>query len=201
MKNIAVYCGSNLGESPAFYRAAEEMGKVIAERGSRLVYGGGRIGLMGTVADAALAHGGEVTGVIPTFLREKEVAHPNLTELVETPDMTVRKTKMIELADAFVALPGGIGTYEELFEVLSHAQLRLHAKPIGVLNVEGFFNPLLTLLQQTAAQGFMPQANMNLLCVADSPSELLEKMAAYRFIDAPKWVQPGWQTQRPSENG
>ncbi|PSJ79381.1 TIGR00730 family Rossman fold protein [Neisseria iguanae] len=193
MKNIVVYCGSNLGESPAFYQAAQEMGKTIAGRGSRLVYGGGKIGLMGTVADAVLAHGGEVIGVIPTFLREKEVAHQGLTELVETPDMTERKTKMIARADAFIAMPGGIGTYEELFEVLSYAQLRLHAKPIGLLNVEGFFDPLLNLMQQTAAQGFMPQANMNLLCMDDNPAALLVKMAAYEFTDAPKWVQPGWQ--------
>lgn len=193
MKNIAVYCGSNLGESPAYFQAAQNLGKAIAQRGSRLIFGGGKIGLMGATADAVLQHGGEVIGVIPTFLREKEVAHPGLTELIETPDMTQRKTKMIELADAFIALPGGIGTYEELFEVLSHAQLRLHTKPIGILNTESFFDPLIHLLQHTADQGFMPQANMNLLCVADQPQTLLEKMAAYRFIEAKKWVQPGWQ--------
>lgn len=193
MKNIAVYCGSNLGESPAFYQAAQAMGQAIAERGSRLVYGGGKVGLMGTVADAVLAHGGEVIGVIPTFLREKEVAHQGLTELIETPDMTERKTKMITLADAFIAMPGGIGTYEELFEVLSLSQLRQHTKPIGILNIEGFFDPLISLMQQTAAQGFMPQANLTLLCVTDNPADLLAKMAAYEFVDAPKWVQPSWQ--------
>ncbi len=193
MKNIAVYCGSNLGESPAFYQAAQDMGKTIAERGSRLVYGGGKVGLMGTVADAVLAHGGEVIGVIPTFLREKEVAHQALTELIETADMTERKTKMITLSDAFIAMPGGIGTYEELFEVLSLSQLRLHAKPIGILNIEGFFNPLISLMQQTAAQGFMPKANLGLLCVADNPSDLLAQMTAYEFVDVPKRVQPGWQ--------
>lgn len=193
MKNIAVYCGSNLGESPAYFQAAQDLGKTIAQRGCRLVFGGGKIGLMGTIADAVLQHGGEVIGVIPTFLREKEVAHPGLTELIETTDMTQRKTKMIELADAFIALPGGIGTYEELFEVLSHAQLRLHTKPVGVLNTESFFDPLINLLQHTANQGFMPQANMNLLCVADQPQTLLEKMAAYQFVEAKKWVRPRWQ--------
>ncbi|MCP1659822.1 TIGR00730 family Rossman fold protein [Neisseria perflava] len=192
MHSIAVYCGSNLGAIPDYFHAAQEVGAAIAKRGSRLIYGGGRIGLMGAVADAVLASGGEAVGVIPTFLREKEVAHHDLTELVETPDMPARKNKMIALADAFIALPGGIGTYEELFEVLSLAQLRQHAKPIGILNVNGFFDPLLALLQHTADSGFMPQANLRLVCVADNAAELLQKMADYRFTDAPKWVQPAW---------
>ncbi|QEY25037.1 TIGR00730 family Rossman fold protein [Neisseria animalis] len=192
MHTIAVYCGSNLGDTPDYCRAAREIGRVIAERGSRLVYGGGKIGLMGEVADAVLAAGGEVVGVIPTFLREKEVAHQGLTELLETPDMPSRKNKMIELADAFIALPGGIGTYEELFEVLSLAQLRQHAKPVGILNINGFFDPLLLMMKQTADSGFMPQANTGLLCVADNPQELLQKMTDYRFTDAPKWVEPEW---------
>ncbi|OSI08245.1 LOG family protein yvdD [Neisseria animaloris] len=193
MKNIVVYCGSNLGDTPAYFHAAQAMGAAIALRGSRLVYGGGRIGLMGTVADAVLANGGEVTGVIPTFLREKEVAHTGLTELIETPDMTARKNKMIALADAFIAMPGGLGTYEELFEVLSQAQLKLHGKPVGVFNVNGFFDPMITMLQQTADAGFMPQANMSLLCVDGTPEGLLEKMAAYRFVDVSKWVTPDWK--------
>ena len=171
------------------------MGKAIAERGSTLVYGGGKIGLMGTVADAALAEGGQVIGVIPTFLREKEVAHLGLSQLIETADMTERKNKMIELADAFIALPGGLGTYEELFEVVSQAQLRLHAKPVGVLNIGGFFDSLLAMMQQTADEGFMPQANMSLLCVADHPAALLQKMADYRFVEAAKWVAPAWQSE------
>ena len=192
LNNIAVYCGSNLGNTPDYFHAAQALGQTIARRGSRLIYGGGKIGLMGTIADAVLAHQGEVVGVIPTFLREKEVAHQGLTELIETADMPARKNKMIELADAFIALPGGIGTYEELFEVLSLAQLRQHAKPVGLLNINGFFDPLITLLQQTADQGFMPQANLNLVCVAETPQALLQQMADYRFIDAPKWVQPEW---------
>ena len=198
MKNIVVYCGSNLGNTPDYYEAAREMGQAIARRYGCLVYGGGKIGLMGTVADAALAAGGEVIGVIPTFLREKEVAHTGLTELIETPDMTTRKNKMIELADGFVAMPGGLGTYEELFEVLSQAQLRLHDKPIGILNIGGFFDALLNMMQQTATAGFMPQANMNLLCVADNAEEVLKKMADYRFVDAQKWVEPSWQTAERS---
>ena len=195
MNHIVVYCGSNLGNKPAYFEAAQAMGKAIAERGSTLVYGGGKIGLMGTVADAALAEGGQVIGVIPTFLREKEVAHLGLSQLIETADMTERKNKMIELADAFIALPGGLGTYEELFEVVSQAQLRLHAKPVGVLNIGGFFDGLLTKMQQTADEGFMPQANMSLLCVADHPAALLQKMADYRFVEAAKWVAPAWQSE------
>ncbi|SAY51313.1 LOG family protein [Neisseria weaveri] len=192
MKNIAVYCGSNLGNTRAYFEAAQDLGGVLAERGSRLVYGGGKIGLMGTVADAVLAGGGEVVGVIPTFLREKEVAHRGLTELVEMPDMSSRRNKMIELADAFIAMPGGLGTYEELFEVLSSAQLRLHSKPVGILNIGGFFDPLLAMMKQTVEAGFMPSENLNLLCEADEPRALLERMAAYRFIDAPKWNKPAW---------
>lgn len=195
MQSIVVYCGSNYGSIPDYYRAAQAMGTAIAQRGSTLVYGGGKAGLMGTVADAVLAAGGEAVGVIPTFLREKEVAHLGLSRLIETPDMTSRKNKMIELGSAFIALPGGLGTYEELFEVLSQAQLGLHHKPVGVLNTNGFFNPLLAMLEQTAQAGFMPETNLNLLCCADTPAELLEKMAAYRFVETKKWSRPAWLDQ------
>ena len=196
MNNIVVYCGSNLGATPLYVEAARGLGEAIAKRGSRLVYGGGRIGLMGTVADAVLQAGGETVGVIPTFLREKEVAHRGLTELIETPDMPSRKNKMIELGDAFIALAGGIGTFEELFEVLSLAQLKQHRKPVGLVNTAGFYDPLLALLQQTAAQGFMPAANLSLLCVADTPQELLVKLENYQPHDAQKWIQPAWLTEQ-----
>ena len=192
MDNIVVYCGSNLGATPAYAEAARELGSIMAGRGRRLVYGGGRIGLMGTLADAVLQGGGEVIGVIPTFLREKEVAHQGLTELIETADMPARKNKMIELGDAFIALAGGIGTFEELFEVLSLAQLKQHRKPIGLLNTAGFYDPLLALLEQPVQQGFMPAANLSLLCMAEKPADLLDKLADYRPVDAPKWIQPAW---------
>ena len=204
MNNIAVYCGSNYGQIPDYFRAARELGALIARRASRLVYGGGRIGLMGAVADAVLANGGAAVGVIPTFLIEKEVAHRGLTELIETPDMPTRKSKMIELADAFVALSGGIGTFEELFEVLSLAQLRQHQKPVGLVNTAGFYGPLLTLLESAAEQGFMPQANLGLLCVADTPAALLEQMAAWQpqaAQNVQKWIEPDWLAhEMPSEN-
>ncbi len=193
LNNIVVYCGSNWGENPAFFAAAQALGRTLANNGHTLVYGGGNVGLMGAVADAVLAHGGKVVGVIPTFLKQKEVAHLGLTELIETADMTSRKNTMIALASGFIALPGGLGTYEELFEVLSQAQLRLHPHPVGVLNVAGFFDPLLALLRDTVRHGFMPAANLSLLCVADSAPALLAKMAAWQAQDAVKWVQPSWK--------
>lgn len=192
MDNIAVYCGSNLGFSPRYAADARAIGQFIAEHGSRLIYGGGHIGLMGEVANAALAAGGQVIGVIPEFLRQKEMAHNGLTELVETDNMASRRLKMMELADAFIVLPGGIGTYEELFEVLSAAQLQQHAKPIGILNSNDFFAPLLALMQQTTDTGFMPAANLNLLCVDTEPAALWQKMRGYRYQHAHKWQAPAW---------
>ncbi|MDO4997972.1 MAG: TIGR00730 family Rossman fold protein [Neisseria sp.] len=192
MDNIVVYCGSNYGLTRDYYVAAKEVGQLIAERGSRLVYGGGKVGLMGAVADAALAAGGDVCGVIPTFLREKELAHTGVQELIETPDMATRKSKMIELGDAFIALAGGIGTFEELFEVLSLAQLQQIRRPVGLLNTLGFYDPLLALLQQTIQYGFMPAENMSLLCVSDNPRDLLQQMTTHQAIDGKKWQRPAW---------
>ncbi len=195
MKNIAVYCGSNLGEIADYYYGAKAMGKAIAERGSRLVYGGGSAGLMGTLADSVLEHGGKATGVIPYFLAEKEIAHSGLDELIMTHTMPERKSKMIELADAYVVMAGGLGTYEELFEVLSNAQLELDLSPIGFLNINGFFDPILTLLQHTAENGFMPLDNLKLVCVSDDPYDLLDKMSQYTPTKAVKWSTPEWFKQ------
>ncbi|MCO6504113.1 MAG: TIGR00730 family Rossman fold protein [Snodgrassella sp.] len=195
MKNIVVYCGSNLGTNKAFFDAARGLGKVIAEQGSRLVYGGGNIGLMGTIATAVLENGGEVIGVIPIFLKKLEGAHLGLSKLYETSNMAERKNKMIELAEAFIAMPGGLGTYEELFEVLSQAQLKLHPHPIGILNVAGFFDPLLQMLQNTADAGFMPQQNMDLVCVDSDAEKLLHKMRQWQPQHAEKWILPEWARQ------
>lgn len=192
LNNITVYCGSNFGEIPDYYHHAQILGERLAHHNIRLIYGGGNVGLMGTLADSTLSHGGEVIGVIPTFLKQKEVAHLGLTELIETPDMVTRKTKLIELADGFIAMAGGLGTYEELFEVLSITQLNLIRKPIGLLNVAHFFDPLLDMLAKTAKSGFMPKENLQLLCIADNSEELLHKMANFKFIDTPKWVRPAW---------
>ena len=195
MQKIAVYCGSNFGESKAYFDAAQELGQLLAEQQLGLVYGGGKVGLMGTVADAVLAAGGHVTGVIPTFLREMEKAHTGLSELIETPDMTVRKQKMIALADGYIAMPGGVGTFEEWFEVLSMAQLQLQHKPIGLLDIEGFYQPLLRLIEQTIAAGFMPASNLSLFVVDSTPQGLLEKMRAYAPVYTQKWHDPAWKSQ------
>lgn len=195
MKNIVVYCGSNLGQNKAYFDAAQQLGQEMAQQGYHLVYGGGNIGLMGTIATAVLEHGGEVIGVIPSFLKNLEGAHQGLTELYETTNMTERKNKMIELANGFIAMPGGLGTYEELFEVLSQAQLKLHPHPIGILNVAGFFDPLIQMLQNTVTAGFMPPENMDLLCQSAKPAELLEQMRLWQPRDAVKWVTPQWAQQ------
>ena len=195
MKNIVVYCGSNLGQNKAYFDAAQQLGQEMAQQGYHLVYGGGNIGLMGTIATAVLEHGGEVIGVIPSFLKNLEGAHQGLTELYETTNMTERKNKMIELANGFIAMPGGLGTYEELFEVLSQAQLKLHPHPIGILNVAGFFDPLIQMLQNTVTAGFMPPENMDLLCQSAKPVELLEQMRLWQPRDAVKWVTPQWAQQ------
>ncbi|WP_367578551.1 TIGR00730 family Rossman fold protein [Snodgrassella alvi] len=195
MKNIVVYCGSNLGQNKAYFDAAQQLGKEMAQQGYRLVYGGGNIGLMGTIASSVLDHGGEAIGVIPSFLKNLEGAHQGLSELYETSNMTERKNKMIELADAFIAMPGGLGTYEELFEVLSQAQLKLHPHPVGILNVAGFFDPLIQMLQNTVAAGFMPPENMDLLCKATTPAALLDQLRHWQPRDAVKWVTPQWAQQ------
>lgn len=195
MKNIVVYCGSNLGQNKAYFDAAQQLGKEMAQQGYRLVYGGGNIGLMGTIASSVLDHGGEAIGVIPGFLKNLEGAHQGLSELYETSNMTERKNKMIELADAFIAMPGGLGTYEELFEVLSQAQLKLHPHPVGILNVAGFFDPLIQMLQNTVTAGFMPPENMDLLCKATTPAALLNQLRHWQPRDAVKWVTPQWAQQ------
>lgn len=153
--NIAVFCGANTGTDPAILQAAQAMGRTIAQRGMGVVYGGGHVGLMGAVADAALEAGGIVIGVIPGFMMEKELAHQRLTELIVVRDMHERKMRMHELSQAVVALPGGFGTMDEVFELLTWRQLGLHAKPIGVLNVNDFYTPLLEQVARMERDGFL----------------------------------------------
>ncbi len=155
MQHIAVFCGANTGNDPAILEAAKAAGKAIAERGMGVVYGGGHVGLMGAVADAALHAGGEVLGVIPGFMVEKELAHSGLTELMIVRDMHERKMRMHQRSDAVIALPGGFGTMDELFELLTWRQLGLHAKPIGLLNVNGFYTPLLEQIARMERDGFL----------------------------------------------
>jgi len=170
--SVAVFCGANVGARPAYREAAERLGVELARQGRRLVYGGGDVGLMGAIADAALAEGGHVIGVIPQHLVDREVAHRGVTELRVVGSMHERKALMAELADAFVALPGGLGTLEELFEVWTWGQLGLHRKPYGLLNVEGFFDPLLRFLDDAVTEGFV-RAEHRALLVSDTEADAL----------------------------
>lgn len=173
---ICVYCGSRPGVDPAHAQAARLTGQVIGQRGWQLVYGGGRVGLMGVVADAVLATGGRVVGVIPRKLREKEVGHDALTEIHVVDTMHQRKQMMAERADAFLALPGGIGTLEELFEVWTWRQIGYHDQPIGVLNVNGFYDGLLSFMRETVSGGFLEQSQLDSLHVGQEPAALLQRL-------------------------
>ena len=174
--SVCVYCGSRLGESPLHADAARTIGSEIGRRGWQLVYGGGRAGLMGVVADAALAAGASVIGVIPQSLMARELGHTGLTELHVVETMHERKMMMAERSDAFLALPGGIGTFEELFEVWSWRQLGYHDKPLGLLNVAGYYDALLAFLLQSRDQGFMSQMQLDLLHVAAEPLAMLQRL-------------------------
>lgn len=187
--SLCVYCGARPGDRPEFSQAARDFGKLLAERQIRLVYGGGNIGLMGIVADAALAAGGEVVGVIPTALASKELAHQGLSELIEVASMHERKLRMATLADAFVALPGGIGTLEELFEVYTWQQLGFHGKPIGLLDVAGYYRPLLDFLDQMSERQFLRPEHRQLLLAASDPTELLERICAHAPAISDDWYQ------------
>ena len=178
MKRLAVYCGSSMGADPRFADTARALGETMAARGIGLVYGGGRLGLMGVVADAVLAAGGEAYGVIPEALTNLEVAHRGLTELHVVQSMHERKAKMTELTDAFVALPGGIGTFDELFEAWTWNALGYHAKPFALLNVAGFWDGLIRFLDHTTEAGFMSPARRGQLLVAETINETVEKLDA-----------------------
>jgi uncharacterized protein (TIGR00730 family) len=183
LRRICVFCGAGGGRNPAYVETAAAVGAGLAERGIELVYGGGRLGLMGAVADAALVAGGRVTGVIPAGLVDRELAHPNVQELRVVQTLHERKAVMAELADAFIALPGGLGTLEELTEVLSWAQLELHVKPIGALEVEGYFTSLIAFLDHAVTEGFIAERHRRLLIVERDLDALLD-----RFRD---WRSPG----------
>jgi hypothetical protein len=179
---VAVYLGSRSGAKPAYAEAAVAFGTALAMRNANLVYGGAAVGLMGALADAHLRAGGHAIGVMPSSLVKKEIAHRGLHELVVVDGMHTRKAKMIELADAFVALPGGFGTLDELFEVLTWAQLGLHEKPVGLLNTEGFFDPLLAVVKAMIDERFVPEQHRNLLVVEKHPEPLLDALAAWTPI-------------------
>lgn len=188
MRALAVYCGSHVGGDPRFAAAAVELGGALARRGVRLVYGGGSVGMMGVLADAVLAAGGEVVGVIPRFLFEREVGHRGVSELLLVESMHERKTRIAELADAFVALPGGIGTLEELFETWTWVLLGLHRKPCGLLNVGGYFDPLLEFLDRTVSAGFVAASQRAVLQVASDVDTLLARIETAPAPPPAKWT-------------
>jgi len=188
MKRLCIYCGSQTGEHPAYQEAAEQLGNLLVERDLELVFGAGSIGLMGVVADAVLAAGGKVIGVIPRFLSAREILHQTMTETRVVETMHERKALMEELADAFIALPGGLGTFEELFEILTWSQLGLHRKNIGLLNVRNYFDPLLQQIDHAIAEGFVKPKNRELFVVADDPAELLDLLEKHELPEVKRWM-------------
>ncbi len=190
MRRVCVFCGSSPGRDPRHGQAAAALARALAARGLALVYGGGSVGLMGVLADHALAAGATVIGVIPHALAARELAHRGVPDMRVVPTMHARKALMAELADGFVALPGGIGTFEELFEVMTWAQLGIHRKPVGVLNVGGYYDPLVALLQHADAEGFIWATGRELVAVEDDPDRLLDRLARYEPPPAPEWVMP-----------
>lgn len=188
MKRITVFCGSSAGKNGKYTEVAFLLGKILAQKNIGVVYGGAKIGLMGAVADGALSEKGDVIGVIPDFLQTKEVAHNELTEMIVVSSMHERKLKMHDLADGFIALPGGFGTMEELFEILTWGQLGLHKKPVGLLNMENFYQPLLDMLSQMTEQDFLKDINRNMLLNDDNIESLLTKMEQYQAPETPKWL-------------
>lgn len=190
LKRICVFCGSSAGARPAYANAARALGGELARRGLELVYGGGNVGLMGIVADATLAAGGRVTGVIPRALVSRELAHTGLTAQHVVSSMHERKQLMHDLSDAFIALPGGLGTFEELLETLTWSQLGIHRKPCGLLNVEGFYDPLLALLDHATAEKLVRAEHRATLVHDTTPDGLLLAFARYRAPQLPRWLTP-----------
>jgi hypothetical protein len=189
MKRVCVFCGSSTGARPAYAAATRRLAAELVRRGLGLVYGGGSVGLMGVVADAVLARGGEVIGVIPRPLATRELAHGGLSSMHVVDSMHERKATMAQLADAFVALPGGLGTLEETLEILTWAQLGIHRKPVGVLDVDGYWRPLRELLGHAVQEGFMAAENAALLLLATTPAALLDRLAAWTPPPAPRlWL-------------
>ena len=187
---VCVFCGSNQGASDAYRDRTIELGTLIARRGLRLVYGGAKVGLMGALADAALGAGGEVVGVMPRHLVDREVAHEGLSELRIVQSMHERKALMSELGSGFVALPGGLGTLEELFEIWTWGQLGLHRKPYALMNVEGLFDPLIAFLDRLVSEGFVKPAHREMLVVDTDAARLLDRLAHHQVPVVAKWIDP-----------
>src|ERR687895_822017 len=186
LTRICAFCGTNPGSRPAYGAAARELGRILAEQGIELVYGGASVGIMGELADSVHEHGGHVTGIIPQQLVEKEEAHTGIANLIVVASMHQRKSQMADMSDGFIALPGGIGTLEGLFEILTWAQLGIHAKPAGILNVEGYFDGLTGFLDHAVREGFLTEAHRDAIVVESSPEKLLEQMRAYSAPEGEK---------------
>lgn len=190
LKTLAVFCGSNFGASPAYARAARDLGHVLVARGVRLVYGGTHKGLMGVLAEAVLEKGGHVTGVINRRLHARGHLHPALSAHEIAHDMRARKARMAELADGFIALPGGLGTLEELFEMATLTQLGDHAKPCGALNVRGFFDPMRSMLERAVEEGFLKPEHRDMVLVEPDPTDLLDALERWKAPTVTKWIDP-----------
>jgi hypothetical protein len=188
LRRLCVFCGSSLGIQTSYAQAADDMGRLLAERRIELVYGGGNVGLMGRVADACLNQGGRAIGVMPRTLFDKEIAHRGLTELHVVESMHQRKALMADLADAFVAMPGGYGTWEEFCEVLTWSQLGLQRKACAVLNVSGYYEPLLDMADRAVEQGFLRDAHRELLLADTDPARLLDRLSSYTVPTVDKWM-------------
>jgi uncharacterized protein (TIGR00730 family) len=188
MKRITVFCGSSFGKDEIYEKQAYKLGQILADRSIGLVYGGANVGLMSAVANGCLSKGGEVTGVLPRFIKDKGIAHKNLTQLILVETMHERKTKMDELSDGVIALPGGFGTLEEFFEVLTWGQLGLHKKPVGILNINGFYDPLKDLTGKMVEKGFLKEANNKMLLISDDIEKLLDQMENYVPSTVDKWI-------------
>jgi uncharacterized protein (TIGR00730 family) len=190
VRRVCVFCGSSLGRDPRHADEARALARELVSRGIGLVFGGGSVGLMGVVADEVLAAGGAVTGVIPHGLAARELAHRGVVDMRIVPTMHARKALMADLADGFVALPGGIGTLEELFEIVTWSQLGIHRKPVGVLNVAGYYDPLVALLDHAVAGGFVPARSRDLVIVDEQPSRLLDRLSTHEPPPGPVWITP-----------
>jgi uncharacterized protein (TIGR00730 family) len=188
LRRVCVFCGSSAGTDAVYREAAETVGRLLSERGLELVYGGGNVGLMGVVAESCLRAGGRVIGVIPEALEKKELAHTGLTELRVVGSMHERKALMADLADAFLALPGGYGTWDEFCEILTWAQLGIHRKASAVLNVKGYYDPLLAMADRAVAEGFLSEVHRALLLSDDDPAGLLDRLSGYSAPFADKWA-------------
>lgn len=188
MKNISVFCGSSFGYNEIFKTQATLLGQALAKKNIRLIYGGANVGLMGAVADGVLNAGGQVTGVLPKFLQDREIAHKYLTELILVDSMHERKIRMSELSDGVLGLPGGYGTLEEFFEMITWGQLGLHKKPTAILNINGFYDSLNVLTQTMVDNGFLKQINKDMLLMSDNIEELLNAMSAYKAPAVGKWI-------------